>query len=210
MKFSPKGKDKKLKNSEKYRVVLRCLLRCLIRVMFKLIDFMYVFLPPANKVWGKVIFSVACVKNSVHRRGTSSGTPPRGRYTQPPWAGTPGQVPPGRYPPGLIPPGHVHPPQVHPLAGTPPGQVHPQDQYMLGDMGNKRAVRILLECILVTHVCHSVHRGGVGFPACTGKGGWLPSMHWEKRAVCILLECFLVDYSYIRTILKQKCAQERQ
>ena len=24
-------------------------------------------LPPANKVWGKVIFSEACVKNSVHR-----------------------------------------------------------------------------------------------------------------------------------------------
>ena len=24
------------------------------------------FLPPANEVWGKVIFSVACVKNSVH------------------------------------------------------------------------------------------------------------------------------------------------
>ena len=27
------------------------------------------FLPPANEVWGKVIFSVACVKNSVHRGG---------------------------------------------------------------------------------------------------------------------------------------------
>ena len=24
-------------------------------------------LPPANEVWGKVIFSEACVKNSVHR-----------------------------------------------------------------------------------------------------------------------------------------------
>ena len=24
-------------------------------------------LPPANEVWGKVIFSQACVKNSVHR-----------------------------------------------------------------------------------------------------------------------------------------------
>ena len=24
------------------------------------------FLPPANEVWGKVIFSEACVKNSVH------------------------------------------------------------------------------------------------------------------------------------------------
>ena len=27
------------------------------------------FLPPANEVWGKVIFSVACVKNSVHSGG---------------------------------------------------------------------------------------------------------------------------------------------
>ena len=26
-------------------------------------------LPPANEVWGKVIFSQACVKNSVHRGG---------------------------------------------------------------------------------------------------------------------------------------------
>ena len=29
----------------------------------------YIYLPPANEVWGKVIFSVACVKNSVHRGG---------------------------------------------------------------------------------------------------------------------------------------------
>ena len=28
-----------------------------------------VFLPPENEVWGKIIFSEACVKNSVHRRG---------------------------------------------------------------------------------------------------------------------------------------------
>ena len=26
-------------------------------------------LPPANEVWGKVIFSEACIKNSVHREG---------------------------------------------------------------------------------------------------------------------------------------------
>ena len=30
------------------------------------------FLPPANEVWGKVIFSEACVKNSVHRGGAWS------------------------------------------------------------------------------------------------------------------------------------------
>ena len=77
------------------------------------------FLPPANEVWCKVIFSVACVKNSVHGRGNT-------------WAGTP---PPGRY---------IPPRQVPPWAGTPPWE-----QCMLGDKGNKRAVRTLLECILV-------------------------------------------------------------
>ena len=30
------------------------------------------FLPPANEVWGKVIFSQACVKNSVHKGGVWS------------------------------------------------------------------------------------------------------------------------------------------
>ena len=33
------------------------------------------YLPPANEVWGKVIFSEACVKNSVHRGWY---LPPRG------------------------------------------------------------------------------------------------------------------------------------
>ena len=34
---------------------------------------------PANEVWGKVIFSEACVKNSVHRRGAGSrGVPAQG------------------------------------------------------------------------------------------------------------------------------------
>ena len=31
------------------------------------------FLPPANEVWGKVIFSQACVKNSVHGGGSVPG-----------------------------------------------------------------------------------------------------------------------------------------
>ena len=36
-------------------------------------------LPPENEVWGKVIFSEACVKNSVHGEGSASvraGIPP--------------------------------------------------------------------------------------------------------------------------------------
>ena len=59
-----------------------------------LIDFYFNYRPPRS--WDKVIFSEACVKNSVHIR----------------------------------------------------------EQCMLGDTGNKRAVRILLECILV--YCNSV------------------------------------------------------
>ena len=80
-------------------------------------------LPPANEVWGKVIFSEACVKNSVHGGGEYLGRytpwtgqvhpPGPGRYT--PWdqAGTPPG--PGRYPPRTR--------QVHPPPGT--RQVYP-------------------------------------------------------------------------------------
>ena len=65
------------------------------------------FLPPANEVWGKVIFSVACVKNSVHK----------GEYL-------------GRYPPGRYTPlGQVHPRAVHPPGRYTPGQVHPLGRY---------------------------------------------------------------------------------
>ena len=60
------------------------------------------FLPPANEVWGKVIFSVPCVKNSVHSRGSASvhaGIPP-----------LPEQAPPGSDTPWeQTPPGSRHP-----------------------------------------------------------------------------------------------------
>ena len=43
------------------------------------------FLPPANEVWGKVIFSQACDSHSVHRgwggalsRGCAGGVPSKG------------------------------------------------------------------------------------------------------------------------------------
>ena len=96
-----------------------------------------ILLPPANEVWGKVIFlhlSVilfTVILDQVHPPG----------QVHPPWTGTP--------------PDQVHPPLG---PGTPsPGtrytplwaQVPPPEQCMLGDTGNKRAVRILLECILV-------------------------------------------------------------
>ena len=81
--------------------------------------------------------------------GTPQAGTPLGRHTPTPWASTP-------------------PWQVHPLAGTPPGRytppagtppspgrytpragTAPPEQCMLGDTGNKRTVRILLECIFV-------------------------------------------------------------
>ena len=37
------------------------------RIQTVLLIILIPFLPPANEVWGKVIFSQACVKNSVHR-----------------------------------------------------------------------------------------------------------------------------------------------
>ena len=93
-----------------------------------------------NEVSAKVIFSQACVMNSVHRGGVSapnlgggawSGTPPPGRHP-PLQAGTP---PPGRHPPsrqapplqaGTPPPGR-HPPsrQAPPLQAGPPSRQAP-------------------------------------------------------------------------------------
>ena len=106
--------------------------------------------------------------DQVHPPGP--GTPPRTRYTSPgpgtpprdqvhpPGPGTspwdqvhpPDQVPPQtRYtlPDQVHPPDQVHlpPDQVH----LPPDQVHPTDQ---GDTVYARAVRILLECILVSYL----------------------------------------------------------
>ena len=105
-------------------------------------------LPPANEVWGKVIFlhvSVILLTGGSTWVGTPRGRyTPLGRYT--PQAGTPpGQVHPlDRYTPWTgTPPRQVHPPgQVHLPPGTPPGNA-------CWDMVNKRMVRILLECILV-------------------------------------------------------------
>ena len=74
----------------------------------------------------------------------------------------PEQTPPGRHPPGRYPLGR-HPLGRHPHPGRhPPGQTAPWEmtpprsrlppppvQCILGDTGNKLAVPILLECILV-------------------------------------------------------------
>ena len=51
-------------------------------------------LPPANEVWGKVIFSEACVKNSVHMGGgclvPGDGVPVSGRVPGPRGMSAPG------------------------------------------------------------------------------------------------------------------------
>ena len=63
---------------------------------------------------------------------------------------------------GIHSPSRYTPRQVHPPAGTLPQQAHlpgrypragtpPREQCMLGDTGNKRAVRIPLECILISN-----------------------------------------------------------
>ena len=82
-----------------------------------------IFLPPANEVWGKIIFLHLSVILLTW------GGEYLGRYTL--RQGTP-------------------PGQVHPQAGTPPREQG--SSAWLGDTGNKRAVRILLECILVLFV----------------------------------------------------------
>ena len=110
-----------------------------------------VYLPPANEVWGKVIFSEACVKNSVHRGGVPDPPPGPGRYPPPG---------PGRYPPR---PGRYTPPDQagtppRDQAGTPPpGQAGTPPPDQAGnppprDTVNARAVRILLEWNLVWNV----------------------------------------------------------
>ena len=61
------------------------------------------------------------------------------------------------------------PPHPHPGAGTPP------EQCMLGDTGNKRAVRILLECILVyQNVCRKLHENSLADPQGGDKDAPLP------------------------------------
>ena len=93
-------------------------------------------LPPANEVWGKVIFSQACVKNFVHRGGAWSGGAAWSRGGA--WfRGVPGSR-------GCLVLGAVPGP-----GGPGPGCVWggiPQGRLLL------RAVRILLECILVLTV----------------------------------------------------------
>ena len=77
-------------------------------------------LPPANKVWGKVIFSVACVNNSVQRVGCLPQC--MLGYTHPPEQTSREQTPPGsRHPPRADTP----PEQMPPLGADTPQSRHP-------------------------------------------------------------------------------------
>ena len=121
-------------------------------------------LPPANEVWGKVIFLhlfVILFTGEVYHQGDPprKEAPPAGR---PPWeGGTPQQGDPlGRsHPPAGRPPrkeaplGRKTPPRKKAPPGreTPLGKRHPP----AGRPPRRlllRAVRILLECILVTYL----------------------------------------------------------
>ena len=95
---------------------------------------------------------------SVHRGGggVPGQVPPWTRYI--PWAGTPPR--PGTTPWVGTTPRPGKPPsldQVHPPGLDTPLQTRyiPPEQCMLGDTGNKRAVYILLECILVLNSFHT-------------------------------------------------------
>ena len=120
----------------------------------------WTYLPPANEVCEGYVFTSVCqsfcsqggVPAQVHtprQLHPLTGTPPTGQVRPPlGWAGTPPRqvhpqagTPLGRYTPS----GQVHTPrQVH----THPRQVPPPSS-ACWDTVNKRAVRILLECILV-------------------------------------------------------------
>ena len=102
------------------------------------------------------------------------------------WAGTPPG--PGRYTPQTryTPLGPGTSPSPWDQAGTPQDQV-PPEQCMLGDTGNKRAVRILLECILVL-LLKLVHRSKhqlnikIDEAVCTIVG--ITVRKWKQRNLC--------------------------
>ena len=97
------------------------------------------FSPPTKEVWGKLIFSEACVKNSVHRgRGVPGQiTPSQIRYLPGLGTTTPG--------PGTSPWDQVHSPGTRYTLGT---RYTPLPrQCRLGDTDNKRAVMIWVQSV---------------------------------------------------------------
>ena len=107
--------------------------------------FSFLLLQPANEVWAKVIFSEACVKNSVHRVGSASV------HAQIPASATPPPPRTRQAPPGQALSGTRQAPSPETRASSPSRTKHPPtpEQSMLGDMVNEWMVCILLECNLV-------------------------------------------------------------
>ena len=113
------------------------------RVVGNLILLLQIFLPPANEVCEGYVFTPVC--HSVHRGGV---TPVHARIHTPP-----GPEATSRDQRQTRQDQRQTPPRG-PEADTSPGPeaYTPWKQCMLGDTGNKRAVRILLECIPVLHL----------------------------------------------------------
>ena len=100
------------------------------------------FLPPANEVWRKIMFSLACVILFTGERSFASrGSASRGSAF---WRG----LPPGGSDSGGLPPGGSASRGV----GRPPSSSNPAPEIhgILRDTVNKQEVRILLECFLVS------------------------------------------------------------
>ena len=100
-----------------------------------------------QRSWAKVIFSQACVENSVHRGGRVSASVHAGIH--PPGADTSPRSRPAREQtcPGADTPQSRQPPLWE---QTPPEQT-PPPRTRLQHTVNERPVRILLECILVLY-----------------------------------------------------------
>ena len=149
-------------------VVLKSILYCYV---------LHLYWP--QRSWAKVIFSQACVKNSVHGGGfclsacwdatppsspPGANTPPGSRPPgpdPPPWEQTPLSRPPQADPPRSRPPrpdprDQKRPPHTRPP--PPPDPPHPRDQTLPRSRHqhtvNERPVHILLECILVAYFFH--------------------------------------------------------
>ena len=123
-------------------------------------------LPPANEVCEGYVFTPVC--QSFCSRGKvclsacwDSGPPKEQTHPR-------ADTPQSRHPPGADP--------YSPLSRHP----HPPPRCMLGDTGSKRAVRILLECILVV--------GDIsGFRRQSGR----PYLHLSEAMCCIFPEIHL-------------------
>ena len=106
-------------------------------------------LPSANEVCEGYVFTPVCQSFCFGGGGVCLSTCWDTQYPLPQEDTSPGS----RHPPA-DPPGQQPSQSRHPLVtDTPHHHPHPQEQCMLGDMDNKWAVRILLECILVSSIC---------------------------------------------------------